>query len=118
MKPPTVEPEHPVVAKPEHQEPQKQNAVVDHKTPQQEALRRLDGHSAFSMTANDAVERPHVHASGADLSRPAPTDGWMTHSDLSLWALRRRLVKIPKPECADRSRNCQQESTRSRLRYC
>jgi hypothetical protein len=52
MKPPTVEPEHPVVAKPKYEEPQKQNSVIDDEAPQQEGLRRYDGHSALSMAAN------------------------------------------------------------------
>jgi hypothetical protein len=52
MKPPTVEPEHPVMAKPKHEEPQKQNSVIDDEAPQQGRLRRFDGHYALSMAAN------------------------------------------------------------------
>jgi hypothetical protein len=44
-----VELQDPVVAKPEHQEPQEQNVVIDDKAPQQETLRRFDAHSAFSI---------------------------------------------------------------------
>jgi hypothetical protein len=47
-----MEPEHPFVAKPKHQEPQKQNSVIDDEAPQQERLRRFDGHSALSLAAN------------------------------------------------------------------